>query len=490
MTATSPRLARLARLTGGGLAAGLLLTLSLPPVGLWWLGPAGAAVLALTLAQTRTWRGRLATGAVAGLGLYGPGLWWATEFHILGWLVLLALEAGLLGGAVALVPAHRAALALPAALVVAEAVRGRWPFGGLPLAGLDLGQADGPLLDVARLGGHLLVVGVVGVAGVGLAALARRRWAVAAAALGATAVVALAGAVAFDGGHPEPLAVAVVQGGGPQGLRAVDSDPRTVLDAHVAASQAVRGAALVVWPENVVDTDGPLAGSEEEQVVAGVARQLHATVVSGAVEDLPGLRFRNAAVVWTPDGQVVDRYEKVHRVPFGEYVPDRALFERIADLSNVPRDAIAGRGPGVVDTPVGRLGVMISYEVFFADRARSGARAGGRLLLVPTNASSYTTAQVPAQELAAARVRAVETGRWVVQAAPTGYSGVVDQRGRVRARGPLGTPVTIQRTVELRTGQTLAVRLGDAPVTVVAALVLVLALALARLRRSRSRAVA
>jgi apolipoprotein N-acyltransferase len=123
---------------------------------------------------------------------------------------------------------------------------------------------------------------------------------------------------------------------------------------------------------------------------------------------------------------------------------------------------------------------MISYEVFVADRARSGARAGGRLLLVPTNASSYTTAQVPAQELAAARVRAVETGRWVVQAAPTGYSGVVDQRGRVRQRGPLGRAATIQSTVELRTGQTWAVRLGDGPVTLLAAAVLGLAALLRR----------
>src|SRR5262249_29892037 len=132
-------------------------------------------------------------------------------------------------------------------------------------------------------------------------------------------------------------------------------------------------------------------------------------------------------------------------------------------------------GPGVVRTPVGRLAVSISYEVFFADRARSGVRAGGRLLLVPTNASSYTTSQVPAQELAAARVRAVETGRWVVQAAPAGYSGIIDQRGTVHRRGPLGSASVIQATVQLRDGQTLAMRLGDWPLTLVAVVLLGLA---------------
>ncbi len=379
----------------------------------------------------------------------------------------------MLAGCVALVRPRWVVAALPAALVLAEAVRGRWPFGGLPLAGLDLGQADGPLLAAARLGGHLLVVALVGVAGVALWTLAVRRWVAAAVGAGVVLTVAAAGAAAFDGGRPEPVVAAAVQGGGVRGLRAIEADPRAVLDAHVEASRAVQGAALVVWPENVIDPSGPLVGSEEQAVVAAVARELGATLVSGAVEDLPGTRrFRNAAVVWVADGAIVDRYEKVHRVPFGEYVPWRGLFGRLADLSNVPRDAIAGRGPGVVTTPVGRLAVAISYEVFFADRARSGVRAGGRLLLVPTNASSYRTAQVPAQELAAARVRAVETGRWVVQAAPTGYSGVIDQRGAVRRQGPLGDRAVIQATVELRDGRTWAVRLGDWPAVALALLVL------------------
>jgi hypothetical protein len=73
--------------------------------------------------------------------------------------------------------------------------------------------------------------------------------------------------------------------------------------------------------------------------------------------------------------------------------------------------------------------VLISYEVFFAERARAATRAGGRVLLVPTIASSYTTGQVPAQEVAAARLRAIETGRAVVQAVPTGYSALLDRTG-------------------------------------------------------------
>jgi apolipoprotein N-acyltransferase len=198
------------------------------------------------------------------------------------------------------------------------------------------------------------------------------------------------------------------------------------------------------------------------------------TLVAGVVEDAGPSRFRNAAVVYGPDGSKVDRYDKVHRVPFGEYVPARSLFEAFADLSEVPRDAVPGRGPGVVDTPSGRMGVLISYEVFFPQRARDAVRAGGRVLLVPTNASSYRDAQVPAQEVAVARLRALATGRWVVQAAPTGYSAVIDQRGTVRMQGGLGGPAVLEADVGLRSGRTVAVGLGRAPWTVAAVVALLL----------------
>jgi apolipoprotein N-acyltransferase len=457
---------------------------SLPPWGWWPLAPFGAAALAASL-RDRSWWGRLLAGAAAGLGLYAPGLWWMTEFSGPGYVLTTVLEAGIVGLAMVAVPSRRGRMAaFPAALLLADALHGHWPFGGLPLAGLALGQAGGPLAPAARLGGSLLLVGLVGAAGAGLAALAewwfgdrpRRPPLGALCALAAVVGAAVAGGVTPVGRPTGELRVAAVQGGGQRGLRAVYTDPQLVLDAAVAASGRVRPPLdLVLWPEDVVSVDGPLAGSAEEAAVSGVARSTGATVVAGVVEDAPGARFRNAAVAWAPDGRVVDRYDKVHRVPFGEYVPLRSLVARVADLSAVPRDAIAGRGPGVLATPAGRLGVVISYEVFFADRARAAVRAGGEVLLVPTNASSYTTSQVPAQELAAARLRAVETGRDVVQAAPTGITAVVDARGRVRRRSGLGVAAVVQATVARRRGTTPAVRLGDGPVVAVAVAVLALA---------------
>jgi apolipoprotein N-acyltransferase len=97
------------------------------------------------------------------------------------------------------------------------------------------------------------------------------------------------------------------------------------------------------------------------------------------------------------------------------------------------------------------------------------------VLLVPTNASSYRGTQVPGQELAAARLRALETGRALLQSAPTGYTAVVSPRGKVTARSGLGARAVLHATVGRRTGLTPAVRLGQRPVVGTAAAALALA---------------
>lgn len=450
------------------LLAGLLFGASLPPWpvsdGAWPLGLCGAALLFAALAGEGP-RQRLLTGSAAGIGLYAPGLLWMVEFHAVGYVVAVLVETALLGAAVLLVPAERTrGLVFPAALVLLEGVRARWPLGGIPLAGIDLGQVGGPLAPAARLGGRLLLVALVGAAGVAISLLARRKVLVGLMTLASIALVVIVGAAAPDGSPRGRLVVAAVQGGGDRGIRAVTRLPRPLPISELRASRGLRPPVdLVVWPEGALEVEGSLEGSPADEAVASLARRLDATVVAGIVEDAGPGRFRNAAVVWAPSGERVSRYDKVHRVPFGEYIPARRFLERLVDLSAVPNDAVAGRKPGVVETRVGRIGVVISYEVFYPERSRAAVRTGGRLLLVPTNTSSFRMGQVPAEELAAARLRALEIGRWVVQAAPTGYSAIVDQRGRVVARSRLGQAAVLQRTVEARTGNTVASWLGTAP---------------------------
>ncbi|MDQ1396393.1 MAG: apolipoprotein N-acyltransferase [Acidimicrobiaceae bacterium] len=461
---------------GPGLAAGILLAFSLPPWGFWPLGPVGFAVLAWRLGGLSA-RRRLLAGIAAGTGQFAIGIFWITEFQQVGFVALLILETSFVALAALITPPGRARLfVLPAALALAEAARGRWPFGGLPLGGVALGQAGGPLAPTVRIGGPLLLLAVTVVAGVGLCELvAHRRLLVPAIATVITVVLALLGAADTAGRATGTLRVASVQGGGVRGLRAVTSDPQAVYLRHADATGRVQPPVdLVLWPEDVVDLDGPLAGAPEEVEIGLLAKALGTTLVAGVVEAAGPDHFRNASVAWGPDGRVVDRYEKVHRVPFGEYLPLRGLISHLAGTDLIPRDAIPGHGSGQIRTPSGPFGVVISYEVFFADRARSGIRAGGEVLLVPTNAASFRTSQVPTQEVAAARLRALETGRDVIQAAPTGYGAVIDSRGRVLARTHLGRQQVLQTVVHRRQGRTWYLRWGDGPV-VTLALVLVAA---------------
>ena len=501
------RLARLGRMVGPAALCGVLVALSLPPFGWWPLAFAGAGGMWWRLDGLRTMQ-RFAAGWFFGLGMFAVGLWWVTEFNVYGGVALMLMQALAPAFASALAPSRSGrTVSLVGTMVLLEWLRSSWPAGGLPLGGLALGQASGPAADVARIGGPRLIVGLVwlGGAGVGLAvSTVVRVWRhgraegreaagwreltggpppigvrglssppvlrpllSAVAALAVTAGVCGLGAVAADGGPATGIIrVAAVQGGGVRGLSKEQVAPSTVFDAAVSATRALLARSgprpqLIVWPEDVVGLDHQFAGSAEEQTIAALATDAHATLLAGVTEPAGPSHFRNFIVAFAPSGKVVSTYEKVHRVPFGEYIPWRALVEHLADVSAVPQDAIPGTGDGVLRTPVGRLGTMISYEVFFSDRGRLPTRAGAGLLVVPTNTSSYVTGQVPTQEIAASKLQALSEGRDLLQASPTGFSALIDHDGRVLERSSLGVRALMVGKLSTRTGATLYERFGE-----------------------------
>ena len=441
---------------------------SVQPVGLWPLGVVGAGLLTFAWAQARSRPARAVAGGVWALSMLLCTTLWVIDFQAVGYVVLALLGCSFFAVAGALVPTGTAwfGVGAAAAITMAEAFRARVPFGGFPMGGLPQGQAGGLLAATARLGGTTLVTLAAALLGAGLVEVVRRRPLRASALIVLPVLAAIVGGLLPAGERVGSLRIAAVQGGGPRGTRGVATDSRDVFDRHLAVSRTIPPGTVdvVLWPENTVSLDGPTAGSPEAEELAVEARRLGAVLMVGVVEDLPENRFRNAQVAFGPDGRLVERYDKVHRVPFGEYAPLRDLVAKVADLSLLPRDAIAGEGPGILTGPDGqRLGVAISYEVFFGDRARSAILNGGQVLLVPTNAASYATSQVPDQEVAAARLRAWETGRDVVQAAPTGFSAVVSAQGEVRQRSDLSAQQVLTADVPLRSGTTPYIATGDQP---------------------------
>ncbi len=538
---------------------GLLVAISLPPWGWWPLAFLGCAIAYVAL-DGIPWKRRFLVGWVFGMGMFVPGLWWSFAFNVYGGAVLMVAESLFIAVAAAVVPAKRArVVALPAAMVLAGYFRERWPFGGLPVGGIELGQAASPLGLTGRLGGPLLIVWLVWLGGAGLGLLfvsyfphlqfknvslpyknsllgrltggtgkvdndvdvvdgeavhqvtvgstavgqvktkafangaegGKYSWLAGSIALGVVVVVTIVGMFAPDGGPPVGhLRVAAVQGGGKRGTTALQVNPLTVFYAQVDATEEIpkidggKSPQFVIWPEDTVALYGRLKGSEHLVILQGLARSLHATLEAGVTEPVGSTRFKNFSVAISPSGKIVSRYEKIHRVPFGEYVPYRSFFEHLASLQDIPRDAIPGHGPSILNTPYGKIGIMISFETFFARRARAGIKEGGRLIIVPTNTNSYANSQMPSQEIAASRLRAIEEGRDLVQAAPTGYSAIIDNQGRVLQLSSLSRRTVLIGNVSLRDGHTIYERFGDLPILVISIISLMLAWELALHRRS------
>ncbi len=465
-------------------------------MGWWPLAVIGLGLLPTALEFAPRARSRFLIAVIFAIALYVPSLWWLTQFSLPGGIAIALIEVFVTALTITVLVPRRtqtrrlhSVVSGATAVVAADALRSLWPFGGLPLGGIDLGQADGPFAALVTIGGRLLLIGIVALLGGALVLSLRsftrpvmrsanrpvsRRvvrtapFAVATACL----LVTVAAHLFPDGTHGgRTLRVAIAQGSGPLGVKAVDDTPDRAFNAAVAATKLItKPVDLILWPENIVDA-ATFSTSTKRQQIGTLATTYGAPIVAGVVEDDldDPRRFRNFSIVVGPGGDIGDatttRYDKVRRVPFGEVVYFRSLLEKFtSDLQ--ARDARAGTKAGVISTPFGPMAIIISYEGFFDDRARSGVRAGGQALLLPTNAASFTSSHLPTQQLAAARLRARETRRWVVQAAPTGISAVMTPDGKIVTRSAIQQRTALQATITLRRGLTPYARWNDLPALV------------------------
>ncbi len=473
-----------------GLVAGLLICASLPPWGWWPLAIAGVALWLHVLGSGPRLQ-RFAAGYCVGIGWFAPSMLWMWGLTPPGYVVSLLLGWGPLVGLVSIAAGsdRRRLFTLPAAIVLFEWFHDHAPFGGVPLSLMSMSQTRAPLLPIATIGGSLLLSAAVAACGSALyVAVHERRWQEPVAVVATLGVLCSAGILWPAGASEGTVHVAVVQGGGPQGTRYTSDQGPLVVQRHLDATATIdsdSGVDLVLWPENAINVEGAFVDSPWGPMIAAEAVRLGATIVVGVVEDAPDdpQRFLNYVLVYEPDGSVGARYDKERRVPFGEYVPMRPLFEPIAAGVLPPRDQVPGNGSAAIDTDAGPLAVAISWEVFFSRRIREGVRDGGEIVINPTNGSSYWLTQVQTQQLATSALRAAESRRWLLQAAPTGFSGVFDDRGGLLQHTAISEQTVLYADVPRLTGTTPAQALGALPALVAAGV----ALTVAEVGRRRAR---
>lgn len=432
------------------------------------------------LRGVRPRRGAL-LGLVFGIAGYGAILYWILRFGDLAFGALTLVSAAsvaLFGLLVPFLrrPGHpvRNAAGVAALWTVIDHLRGSWPFGGFTWGALGVSQADDRVL--VRLA---IVTGVAGVTFVVVFVAAlleeaawgggegRRR---AGRILLAAAVVLAPALIPFSTPDGSLLDIATLQVDVrvPPGTSTAEGD-RIVAARHVALSNRLAASLaeggptpdLVLWGEGALDPAAAADAAVMQTVRAAVAR-VGAPAVIGAVLDDPDGSQHTSVLAFDGNGAPAGRYDKVHLVPYGEYVPFRARLGFIEVLDQIPVDRVPGeRIHTIAPGGLPAFGTPICFENSFPALPRAFVRAGATFLVVPVNNASYGFTAASDQHLQMSRIRAIETGRWVIDAAISGVSAFIGPDGRVHARTELYEDAILRALIRTSQELTPYVRLGD-----------------------------
>jgi len=453
-------------------AGGLALSTAFPPAGLWPVAFVGLVPLLWALRHVGPLRGGL-LGLVFGIAFFGATLYWIGLFGAMAWVSLTLLSASFTAGFGALAPtwwrAGRpvgSAAGLASVWVLIEHVRGVWPLGGFSWGTLGVSQVDDrvllPLASILGAAGLSFVVVAVNVLLVeAIAGGGGVRGAAARVVLAAVLIVAPI-SIGFPEADGPSLEIATLQVDVREAERpsSVEEDIE-VARMHLALHRSLVAEPpdLVVWGEGALDPGAAADPTTAAQVRDTIAAVGAPTVVGAVADDADG-RQRTTVFGFDGDGGLVDRYDKVQLVPFGEYVPWRARLAWIEALEQIPVDRAPGERVHPIRLPgVPAFGTPICFENSFA-LPLTLVRRGATFLIVPVNNASYGTTAASAQHLQMSQIRAVETGRWTVNAAISGVSAFIDPSGRITSRTTLFETGILRGTVRTSDARTPYVRWG------------------------------
>ncbi|MGO3885952.1 MAG: apolipoprotein N-acyltransferase, partial [Mycetocola sp.] len=471
---------------------GPLTDLAFPDADLWALIFPGVALLLVALRGRRFWSA-FGLGTAAGASFYLIHIQWATLFlGVVPWLALSILQAIFVGvGSALIAVAYRTLprvwpgtagrlVLLPAVVaglwVTREWVSGTWPYGGFAWGRVALSQSEGPFASLTAwvglnglsflivfvtalivesfVGGRSLAAGLpfpstrvpripfpdrpaTAMEPVTVRSRPARRWRWGAPAL---ALIVLLGWPIWSVPTVGSLTVGAVQGNGPAGYFQA-SDPGDVRDAQFEATLPLAGqdVDLVVWPEASAEFD-PRTDPTTEAMLGYLSTSLGAPLLVGAITERGGEYFNSSLLFETSAGvnSVSGIYDKHRPVPFGEYVPDRSFWEPFAPdlIGLIQREYTPGTGDATMR--IGQLTAAISICFDIVDDAltRDAVRDGASVIIAQTNNADFGTTDENQQQLAIARLRAIETGRSLLNLSTVGMSQAIDPSGQTIAALP------------------------------------------------------
>jgi apolipoprotein N-acyltransferase len=422
------------------LASAALLILIFPRFNLTWLAPVALTPLLIACARELSWKRRFFHGWAAGF------VFW---FGVCHWIEFVLAVHGGLGGGLAwltfclfglLKGLHFAVFALLAAFVM----RKSWAIPAVAALWAGIERTNGPLgfawLDLGNAGINMSVplrlaplVGVYGLSfvfamlacGAALVVLRRPRWELAWLA----PLLALPLLPALPAPAPGAQAVRVVQPN-------IDTEAEwttaslATLESQMAALSYAPGVPLTVWPE----APAPFypADADFRDFIGQVTGRTHAYLLFGGVGKTKRGDPLNSAFFVDPEGDFLDRYDKIKLVPFGEFVP--APFGWVNRITKEAGDFAPGDRIVTFSLNSHRIAAFICYESAFPDLVRKFALAGAGALMNLSNDGYFGHSDARQQHLEIARMRAAENRRWLLRSTNDGITAMIDPAGRVTER--------------------------------------------------------
>ena len=316
------------------------------------------------------------------------------------------------------------------------------PFGGFPWGKIAYDSADAPWANLMPYGSSSLVAAAILLISAlmipSLGFVLQKAF-----AASIVFVIAIAAFSLFlqdlekrDIKSAGKIDLALIQGSVPRVGLSFNEQKMEVLKYHIKETDNLlantsQNFDAILWPENSIDVD-PFLNQEAGDLIKDVLKNYDKPLLSGAVLQ-NNESLSNSVILWDPvDLNVVDSYEKMYLVPFGEYLPFRELLSKyIKRFSLIPQDFIPGNNPNNISVNNAVISPVICFEIAWNDNIFKQIENGGQLISVHTNNATYAFSNQLEQQFMITRIRAMETGRDIVVTATTGVSAHINRYGEV-----------------------------------------------------------